>query len=427
MLNFKNSEEHYKKSTTIFPGGVNSPVRAFKHIGITPIFIKNATGSKITDIDENSYIDYCLSWGALILGHSFPYVIRSVKQRVEQGTSYGLNTPDEVNFGELIKDAIPSIEMLRFVNSGTEAVMSAIRVARGFTGRKIIIKFDGCYHGHSDFLLVNAGSGVSTIPSASSKGVPAEFLQNTVSLPFNDIKILTDFVEKNYKDIACIILEPVPANMGVVLPEDEFLYKIEKLTKKYEIVLIFDEVITGFRFCWGGVQNLFNITPDLTCLGKIIGGGFPVGAFGGKKEIMCLLSPEGKVYQAGTLSGNPVAITAGFSTLEYIKNNNVYTKIEKLFSVLKPFFDEINQFRRDIKISYFKNMFSIFFTEKLPQRFSDVILTDKEKFKNMYIKLLNRYKIFLSPSPFETNFLSFSHTYGDVEYTLKSLMDVLLN
>ncbi|MEK7845836.1 MAG: glutamate-1-semialdehyde 2,1-aminomutase, partial [Nitrospinota bacterium] len=312
----KKSKGLSERAKQLIPGGVNSPVRAFKSVGGEPLFIKRASGSKIYDADGNEYIDYVGSWGPMILGHSHPQVISALKEAIEKGTSYGAPTELEVQLAEMVIKAFPSIEMVRMVNSGTEATMSAIRLARAYTKRDKIIKFEGCYHGHADSLLVKAGSGAVTLGLPDSPGVPADFAKNTITLPFNNIGIVEDFLNREGETIACIILEPIIGNIGVVPPQNGFLQGLIEVTKKYGIVLIFDEVMTGFRVAYGGAQELYNIRGDLTCLGKIIGGGLPVGAYGGKREIMEMIAPAGPVYQAGTLSGNPLAMTAGIETLK---------------------------------------------------------------------------------------------------------------
>ena len=336
--NLKNLDYNllFNEAKKFIPGGVNSPVRSFYAVGGVPVFIKKAKGSKIYDTLGKEYIDYCMSWGALILGHAYNEVVDTFKKAVENGTSYGTPTELEIQLAKEICKAFPSIEMVRLVNSGTEACMSAIRLARGYTGKNKIIKFDGCYHGHADYLLVKAGSGMKTFSSvfnvqcSTSLGVPKDFTKHTIVVPYNDIDAVEKVVKKYHKDIACIIVEPVAANMGVVLPKENFLKFLREICDYYKIILIFDEVITGFRIAYGGAQELFGIRADLTCLGKILGGGFPIGAFGGKKEIMEYLSPIGKVYQAGTLSGNPVAVTAGLTTLRILKRNKekIYKSLE---------------------------------------------------------------------------------------------------
>ncbi|MCM8784936.1 MAG: glutamate-1-semialdehyde 2,1-aminomutase [Candidatus Omnitrophica bacterium] len=422
------NEKLFNEAKRYIPGGVNSPVRAFKAVGGTPVFIKKGKGSKIYDFEGNSYIDYCMSWGALILGHAYSEVIRKVKSVIENGTSFGAPTPLETEFAKLICDAFPSIEMLRVMNSGTEACMSAVRLARGYTGRKKIIKFAGCYHGHADYLLVQAGSGSTTFGIPSSLGLPDEYIKHTFVLSYNNLDVVEKVVKRYYKDIACIIVEPIPANMGVILPKPNFLKGLREISEYYNIVLIFDEVITGFRINYGGVEKLYNIKPDLTCLGKIIGGGFPIGGLGGKKEIMEFLSPVGSVYQAGTLSGNPVSITAGISTLKILKNKNIYKLLEEKTDILCSGIKEIAM-KKDIHIVINKigSMFTIFFTdEKDVYDYQKVLKSNTEQYRKFFHKMLKE-GIYLPPSQFEANFVSLSHTEKDIEKTLKAIYDVFKN
>jgi glutamate-1-semialdehyde 2,1-aminomutase len=400
----------------VFVGGVNSPVRAFKNIGCEPIIIEKARGSKLYDINNKKYIDFCMSWGAEILGHADKDVVKSIKNSLKNGINFGLTGKSEIELAEIIKNAFPSIELLRFVNSGTEAVMSAIRLARAFTKRDKIIKFDGCYHGHSDSLLVSAGSGVAGIVNAISKGIPSDIIKNTISLPFNNILEFKKIIKNEYKRIASVIIEPIPANMGVINPEIEFLYEIRKYTKRYGILLIFDEIITGFRFCFGGVQNIFDIKPDITCLGKIIGGGLPIGAFGGKKEVMDLLAPAGSVYQAGTFSGNPVVMNAGIATLKKLfLHQKMYEKLNNFIQFIAK---EVKKLK-NIYFSCYGSMFSIFFTDKRVMNFEEAKKCNLIRFKKWYKKLLKD-GIFLPPSQFEACFISMSHTEKDIECFIKA-------
>ncbi len=408
-------------------GGVNSPVRAFKAVGGIPIFVKRGKGSKIYDVEGKSYIDYCMSWGALILGHSNPVLIREIKKIIENGTSFGIPTEIEVEFAKEICNAIPSIEMVRLVNSGTEATMTAIRLARGYTGRNKVIKFSGCYHGHVDYLLVQAGSGATTLGIPTSSGVPKDFVKNTFVVPYNNLDAVEKVVKKYYKDIACIIVEPVAANMGVVLPKNGFLEGLREICDYYKIVLIFDEVITGFRLTYGGAQTLFKIKPDLTCLGKIIGGGFPIGAVGGKKEIMEHLAPVGSVYQAGTLSGNPPAVTAGITTLKILKNKQIYKSLEQntkfLYETIKQ---NIKKFKHQVVLNYIGSMFTIFFTEKEVYDYETVLSADTKLYAKFFHKLLEN-GIYFPPSQFEACFLSFAHADKDIEYTTKICKEALID
>ncbi len=409
-----------KKADNLLPGGVDSPVRAFKNVGCAPLYIKKAIGSKIYDINGKKYIDFCMSWGAEILGHGNKYVIKCIQKNLKNGINFGLTNNNELELADIIKRAIPSIELIRFVNSGTEAVMSTIRLARAFTKKDKIIKFDGCYHGHSDSLLVSAGSGVSGIINASSAGIPYDIIKNTISLPFNNFYLLKETIKKNYKKTAAVIVEPIPANMGLILPEENFLYELRDLTKKYGILLIFDEIITGFRFCFGGVQNLLNIEPDLTCLGKIIGGGFPIGAFGGKKEIMKMLSPLGSVYQAGTFSGNPIVMSAGITVLKILRKQDIYEKISSKINFIAK---EVRKLK-NIFFSYFGSMFTIFFTDKKVKNFDDVKKCDFKRYKRWYLRMLKD-GLFLPPSQFEVSFISTAHNWEDIEkfvrITIKNL------
>lgn len=418
----RTNKEAFEEAKKYIPGGVSSPVRSFYQVGGIPFFVSRAKGSKIYDIEENEYIDYVMSWGALILGHANDEVIDSIKSQVEYGTTYGATTELEYILAKMISSYIPSMEMIRFVNSGTEACMSTVRLARAFTGKNKIIKFEGCYHGHADYFLVSAGSGVANMPNPSSKGIPTNMLKDTILVPFNDTEKFIEVVEKN-KDIACVIVEPIPANMGVVLPKEGFLETISKYCKDKNILLIFDEVITGFRFGMCGVQDLLGIKPDITCLGKIVGGGFPLACFGGRKEIMSLLAPLGQVYQAGTLSGNPIAVSAGIKTLEILKKLD-YTYLDKLSSKLSQQIKIIlskNIKNKKIVINRFRNLLSIFFSDKEEiSNFSDAINSDKKMFSSFFHHLL-RNGIFIPPSMFEAWFLSFSHTENDIEKTLKAI------
>lgn len=397
-------------------GGVNSPVRSFKMLEMAPLFIKKASGKYIYDSNGKKYIDYCLSWGAIILGHNSRVVRKEVKKAIREGLSFGFCHSYEAELAKLIQKAFPSMEKMRFVNSGTEAVMSAIRLARGFTKRKKILKFDGCYHGHSDFLLVTSGSGVSELKESSSDGIPEETILNTISIPFNDIDILRNVFKDNGRDFACVILEVVPANMGVIIPDEEFLFELEKLCKRYDVILIFDEVITGFRVALGGAQGIFDIKPDITILGKIIGGGMPVACFGGRAEIMDNLAPLGSVYQAGTLSGNPVAMRAGIAVIEYLlSNSEVYSKMRDILENFKKDWERKNI---ELTLNVFSTIFSIFYTEKKVKNYAEAKQQDIELFKKTYLNLLKN-GILFPPSCFETCFLSEEHTEIDFDRILE--------
>ncbi len=421
----KNSKELYKKAKNIMPGGVSSPVRAFKSVELTPIFVKKGKGPYIYSVDGKKYIDFILSWGPLILGHSHPEVVKEIIKEVKNGFSFGLSTEKEILLAQKIKKFFPFIEKIRFVNSGTEATMSAIRVARAYTNRNKIIKFEGCYHGHSDFLLVKGGSGLLTHGIPSSSGIPENIVKDTISLPYNDIEKVKEVFEKEGEKIACVIVEPVAGNMGVVLPKEGFLEGLREITKRYDSLLIFDEIITGFRVCLGGVSTEKGIIPDLITLGKVIGGGFPVGAYGGKKEIMEMISPEGPVYQAGTLSGNPVSLAAGIKTIEILERKNPY---EKMKNNLDYFLHEIKDIFKGKGIAVSTpataTFFSIFFSEKEPENLEEVNKTDKEIFIKIYKKLFER-GILFPPSPFEAIFLSIYHDKNLLGKVLEIIRNVI--
>lgn len=423
----KNSTSLFKRAKRLIPGGVNSPVRAFRAVDSTPIFISRAWGSRIYDVEGKEYIDYVSSWGPMILGHSHSEVIRAIKKAAERGTSYGAPTDAEVEMAELITDAFPSIEMVRMVNSGTEATMSAIRLARGYTNREKIIKFEGCYHGHADSLLVKAGSGVATLGIPGSPGIPEKLAELTITLPFNNIETVKSAVDMYGEDIACIIVEPIPGNMGVVLPIPGFLEELREITESHGILLIFDEVITGFRLTYGGFQNIAGIEPDLTCLGKIIGGGLPVGAFGGRIDIMEKLAPTGPVYQAGTLSGNPLAMAAGITTLKILKENagyeNLDGKTDHLCQEMKKLF---NQKDIPVRINRAGSMFTIFFTENEVFDFNSASKSDTKLFAS-YFREMFANRINIAPSQFEASFLSFAHRDEDIEITLNACARALEN
>lgn len=412
------SETLFCEAQKFIPGGVNSPVRAFKSVNMSPLFIKKASGPKIIDVDGNEYIDYVGSWGPLILGHAHPKVIVALENALSNGTSYGAPTEIETQLAKLVIQAVPSIEIVRMVNSGTEAAMSAIRLARGYTKREKIIKFEGCYHGHADCLLVKAGSGASTLGIPDSPGITKDLAKLTITLPFNDIEKVKECFQKEGDQIACIILEPIAGNMGVIPPEKGFLEGLKKITEQYKSILIFDEVMTGFRVAFGGAQQLYGITPDLTCLGKIIGGGLPVGAYGGKKEIMDYIAPVGPVYQAGTLSGNPLAMTAGLTTLNLISRNGFYEnldqKAEDLCSGLKSLAEE-----KGLPVYFTRvgSMFSAFFTDNQVKNYEDAKKSNLTMFTKYFQNMLNN-GIYLAPSQFEAGFMSSAHTSEDIDKTL---------
>jgi glutamate-1-semialdehyde 2,1-aminomutase len=419
------SKEYFKRALKSIPGGVNSPVRACKAVKADPIFFERGEGAYLIDVDGNRYIDYVCSWGPLILGHAHPEVIGSIYFASKKGTSFGAPTWQEVELAELIKSSILSIEKIRLVNSGTEATMSAIRLARAYTGRKKIIKFEGCYHGHVDSLLVKAGSGLATFGIPATPGVPEELTSHTLNLPFNDFSAVEKAFLEYGKEIAAVIVEPIPGNMGVVLPENGFLEFLREITLKYKALLIFDEVITGFRIGPSGAQGKYGINPDLTCLGKIIGGGLPVGAYGGKEEIMSLVSPEGPVYQAGTLSGNPIAVAAGIATLKELLKPGTYERLEYISEKLEK---GIREVLKELKLPYQINragsMLTLFFTEKEVKDFQGALTSDTEKFAIFWQKMLEE-GIYLPPSQFEVWFVSLAHGEKEIEKTISAIYKVL--
>ncbi|MBA4396265.1 MAG: glutamate-1-semialdehyde-2,1-aminomutase [Syntrophus sp. (in: bacteria)] len=416
----------FEKAKRIIPGGVNSPVRAFGAVQASPIFIREARGSRVIDVDGNEYVDYVMSWGPMMLGHSHPAVTEAIRQAAGRGTSYGAPTELEVEMAEIIVEAIPSLQMVRMVSSGTEAVMSAIRLARGFTGKNKIIKFAGGYHGHADSLLVKAGSGVATLGIPGSPGIPAALAELTITLPFNDIEAVEAAVALHRDDLACVIIEPVAGNMGVIRPTPGFLEKLRDITQRQGVLLIFDEVITGFRLTYGGYQNLMHIEPDLTCLGKIIGGGLPVGAFGGKREIMEKLAPSGPVYQAGTLSGNPVAMAAGLTTLQILRDNHdAYEMLDRrTFHLCSEILALFAQKGLPVTINRAGSMFTIFFTPDEVFDFASASRSDTEGYARYFRGMLAN-GINLAPSQFEAAFLSFAHTPDDMEKTLTACSQTL--
>lgn len=410
----------FKKAMELMPGGVNSPVRAFRAVGGSPLFINKAKGSRIYDVDGNAFIDYVLSWGPLILGHAPAPIIKAIKKCIGKGTSYGAPTQLEIEIAQLIMKFYPSIEKVRMVNSGTEAVMGAIRAARGFTKKDKIVKFEGCYHGHFDGLLVKAGSGAATFGIPDSSGVPESYARETITLPFNNIDAFKSLLKKENKKIACVILEPVVGNMGCILPVRGFLETLRDETAKYDILMIFDEVMTGFRVAKGGAQAYYGIVPDLTCLGKVIGGGMPVGAYGGKREIMSLVAPEGPVYQAGTLSGNPVATTAGIETLKILDKEGVYSKLESKMKALEEGLrDAAKKAGAVTKFYRAGTMFCTYFTEHEVTDYATAKKADTELFSKFFIRMLNK-GIYLAPSQFEAGFMSLAHTKQDISQTIEA-------
>ncbi|VTU06957.1 glutamate-1-semialdehyde aminotransferase [Actinobacillus porcinus] len=414
-----NSTALFNRAQQVIPGGVNSPVRAFKGVGGTPVFIQKAAGAYISDTDGKQYIDYVGSWGPMVLGHNHPAIIEAVLQAVPNGLSFGAPTEGEITLAELVCQLVPSIEMVRMVSSGTEATMSAIRLARGYTKRDKIIKFEGCYHGHSDSLLVKAGSGALTLGQPSGPGVPADFAKHTLTCTYNDLNSVKQAFEQYPTEIACLIVEPVAGNMNCIPPQEGFLQGLRELCTQYGAVFIIDEVMTGFRVALGGAQSYYGVTPDLTCLGKIIGGGMPVGAFGGKREIMEYIAPTGPVYQAGTLSGNPIAMAAGLACLtELSKQGNeeiLATKTQKLAEGLKTLADKHNV---PLCVQYVGGMFGLFFTEQSAvKNFQEVMKCDAAKF-NRFFHLMLEQGVYLAPSAFEAGFMSLAHSDEDIDRTL---------
>ena len=415
-MNTNNSKIIYEKAKKAIPGGVNSPVRAFQSVDKEyPIFIKSGNGSKLYDEDDNEYVDMIGSWGPMILGHNYPQVLEIVKKELENGTSFGLPTKKEVELAELVKSCFPSIEKLRLTTSGTEAAMASVRLARAFTGKNKIVKFEGCYHGHSDSLLVKAGSGLLTFAHQDSNGITEGVVKDTITLPFGDFEKLKETLE-NEKDIACVIIEPIPANMGLIETKKEYLEKIREITEKEKIVLIFDEVISGFRISLGGAQEVFGITPDLTVLGKIIGGGYPVGGFGGKKEIMDLISPVGNVYHAGTLSGNPISVAAGIETISILKKNteiyeNINTKTENLINQINEL---IKKYSIPASVNHFGSLFTIFFSKEKVDTLEKAISSNDE-FYSIYFDTMLENGIIVPPSKYEAHFISYVHNNEDME------------
>ncbi|WP_457623238.1 glutamate-1-semialdehyde 2,1-aminomutase [Persephonella sp.] len=422
-MRFERSKNAFLEAQKYLVGGVNSPVRAFKSIGMEPLFIEKGKGSRVWDIDGNEYIDYVLSWGPLILGHANDNIINAIKQISNYGTSFGAPTELEVEMAKAVIDAVPSIEMVRFVNSGTEATMSAIRLARGYTGKKKIIKFDGCYHGHVDSLLVSAGSGVATLAIPGTPGIPEELANLTIVLPYNNFDAVEEAFKKHGDDIACVIIEPVAGNMGVVAPSKEYHENLRKITKEYGALLIWDEVMTGFRLSLGGAQELYGIDPDLTTLGKVIGGGLPVGAYGGKREIMEYVAPEGPVYQAGTLSGNPLAMAGGLKQIEILRETDPYgdldNKGKKLEEGLRFLLEKYNI---PATINRVGSMITLFFTPNDVVDFETAKSCDLERFSKFYRLMLEK-GIYLAPSQFEASFLSTAHSEKDIQETLNKTED----
>ncbi len=414
------SEEAFAEAKQVIPGGVNSPARAFSAVESDPLFIEAGDGAFVYDIDGNEYIDYVGSWGPMVLGYNHPAVVEALQKQLMQGTSFGAPTEVETELAELVIDAVPSIDKVRMVNSGTEATMSALRLARGYTGRKKIVKLEGCYHGHGDSLLVDAGSGVTTLGISGSPGVPEEIAQETIVAPYNDIEAVEEIFQEYGSQIAGVILEPVTGNMGVIRPQVNYLEQLREVTSDYDSLLIFDEVMTGFRVAYGGAQEFYGVEPDLTTLGKIIGGGLPVGAYGGKEEIMSYVAPEGPVYQAGTLSGNPLAMTAGLTTLQLLQQYNVYEELEEKAAQLENGFNaNIAELGIPATVSRVGSMFSLFFREERVTNYQEAKDCDTEAFAAYFEAMLEE-GIYLPPSQFESNFVSAAHTEVDLEQTIEA-------
>ena len=421
----KQSDELFRKAQEYIPGGVNSPVRACKSVDSDPLFINRAEGCMLYDADGNAFIDYIGSWGPMILGHRHPAVIQAIKDVLDRGTSYGAPTDLEVELATMVVEAVPSVEMIRMVNSGTEATMSAVRLARGFTDRELIVKFDGCYHGHADSLLVEAGSGVATLGIPGSPGVPGAFAERTLSLPFNDVEAVCQVMQEKGQDIAAVIIEPVVGNMGLVTPVGGFLKALRDETLKAGSLLIFDEVMTGFRVAYGGAQTLYNITPDISCFGKIIGGGMPVGAYGGRSDIMAHIAPQGPVYQAGTLSGNPVAMAAGIATLKELKQPGFYDALDKASErLLKGLNQAAEAGGQRVSVNRVGSMVGMFFTSGPVRNFNEAKTSDLKTFTDYYRGMLER-GIYLAPSQFEALFVSAAHTQDKIDATIAAAEEVM--
>ena len=424
-MNFTNSQSLFERALEIIPGGVNSPVRACKSVGADPLFIERGQGCLIYDADGNRFVDYIGSWGPLILGHRHPAVVDAITAVLKRGTSFGAPTDLEIQLAEMVIDAVDSVDVVRMVNSGTEATMSAIRLARGATGRDLVIKFDGCYHGHADTLLVAAGSGVATLGIPGSPGVPEAVAQATLSLPFNDIDAVKKVMADKGDKVAGVIVEPVAGNMGLVAPEDGFLNVLRELTEAHGTVLIFDEVMTGFRVAYGGAQSIYGITPDLSCFGKVIGGGLPVAAYGGKKEIMSQIAPQGSIYQAGTLSGNPIAMAAGIATLKQLRIPGVYETLnEKSKRLITGLGNAAQKAGIAARVAHVGSMLGMFFTDQNVANFDDAKTCDLELFSKFY-QGMRQHGIYIAPSQFEVLFLSTAHNDEHIDATINAAEQVL--
>ncbi len=415
-MKLEKSKKLYEEAVNLLPGGVSSPVRAIKPF---PFYTAKAEGSKIYDVDGNAYIDYCLAYGPLILGHANPLVKEALKEQLEKGWLYGTPIELEVEYAKLITKLYKSIEMLRFVNTGSEATMSAIRLARGFTGRNKILKIEGSFHGSHDAVLVKAGSGATTHGIPNSAGVPADFVKHTLQVPFNDVEALAEVVEKNREDLACVIMEPVMGNSSLIIPEEGYLKEVRKITAENDVLLIFDEVITGFRLALGGAQEFYGVEADLTTLGKIAGGGLPIGIFGGRREIMEHVAPSGNVYQAGTFSGNPLSLVAGYTTVKFMIENRVIDVVNKTTEELvRGLRDQIEDSNANVEVDSIASMFCVYFGRK-PKNYAEALKLDKNKYMEFFWKMLEN-GVFLPPSQFETCFVSYAHTKEDVEKTIEA-------
>lgn len=415
-----NSQALFKRAQKVLVGGVNSPVRAFKSVGGTPIFMRSGSGARLTDVDGRSYIDFCASWGPLILGHARREVVAAAKKALESGSTFGASTLNEVRLAEEIQKALPSMELLRLTSSGTEAVMSALRVARAYTGRDTVIKFAGCYHGHVDSLLVQAGSGATTLGIPDSAGVPEAWASTTITLPYNDAEAVRKAFKKWKGRIAAVIVEPVVANMGVIAPKEDFIVSLREITRQNKALLIFDEVVTGFRLCYGGAQTLWDIRPDLTCLGKIIGGGLPLAAYGGRRDIMEKIAPLGPVYQAGTLSGNPAATAAGLETLRLLKEEKPYQRLTHLGEyVTRGIRDQAEKAGVALQIHSAASMFTLFFSATPIHDYKTAKAADTVKYGKFFNRLLEQ-GVYFPPAQFEAAFVSYAHVAKDLDFTIKA-------